>query len=81
MLQLLKDTQNSTSSLAQCCDKSGKAMPGSGGQGWSRELATNIGSGSKGGSLTIFVTDCSQNIICNISNSLYAQKNFSEGIL
>ena len=32
MLELLKDTQNFPSSLVQSCAKSGKAMPGSGGQ-------------------------------------------------
>ena len=32
MLHLLKDTPNSRSNLVQYCEKSGKAMSGSGGQ-------------------------------------------------
>ena len=34
MLDLLKDAQNLSCPLFQCCAKSGKTMPGSGGQEW-----------------------------------------------
>ena len=42
MLDLLKNTQISFSSLVQCFSKSGKAMVGSGGQESPNKLATNI---------------------------------------
>ena len=42
MLDLVKDTQNSSSFLVQCCAKPGKAMPGSGGQESASKRATNI---------------------------------------
>ena len=42
MLGLFKDTQNSPSPLVHCCAKSGKVIPGSGGQEWLSKLATNI---------------------------------------
>ena len=48
MLNLLKDTQNSPSlppplyTLGQCCAKSGKTIPGSGGQEWPSKFPINI---------------------------------------
>ena len=46
--------------MVQCCAKSRKAMPGSGGQERAGKLATKIAKGAGGASLTIFVTDCRQ---------------------
>ena len=47
MLDLLKDTQNSPSlppphTLVQCSAKSGKTIPGSGGQEWPSKFPINI---------------------------------------
>ena len=42
LLDLLKNTQNSPLHLVQYYAKSGKAMPGSGGQEWLSKFATNI---------------------------------------
>ena len=53
MFDLLKDTQNSPCPLVQCCEKSGEAAAGSGGQELARKLATNIVRVSQ-----FFVIDC-----------------------
>ena len=42
MFELFKDTQHSPSPLVLCRTKSGKAVPGSGGQEWTNKLKTKF---------------------------------------
>ena len=42
MFESFKDTQHSPSPLVLCCAKSGKAVPGSGGQEWTSKLETKF---------------------------------------
>ena len=49
--------------LVQCCAKSGKAMPGSGGRNDQENLQPTLNKRAGGSSLTIFVTDCGKKFV------------------